>query len=356
MKTLFTLIVIYSLFTLDLIGQEKESYRFSVEAQFEYGFLIGHHPEMQRLSTRYFPSFKVYAGHRTTGKKAWHQQYKFPELGVGVYYSPLMFNDELGQAFAFFGYFDQVLGKKDRNNFKFRFGFGPGFLSSKFNSIDNNQNIAIGTNLNIFVFLEFQKAFKLSNALDLKIGVGAAHFSNTGVHMPNLGINLATAQIGLKYRIGLQQLSTEAIPLPKNKVWTHEVLLSFGRKQSETEKAQSTIVNTRYQGIFSLTYKSSLIGTADLFFDIGDAYKYESQKVENYFQAGLAAGYLLNIEQFQAMLQWGVYLYNPNSDFMAFYHRIGFKWIATEHLLVNLSLRTEWARARNLELGLGWRF
>jgi hypothetical protein len=311
---------------------------------------------MHRLSTRQFPSFRLFLGHKTAGEKPWHQQSNFPELGLGFYYSPLMFDDQLGQAYAVFGYFDRKFGKKERNNFHFRFGLGPGFLSAKFDPKENNQNIAIGTNLNIFVFFELQKDFKISEAIDLKAGIGMAHFSNTGVKMPNLGINLASVQLGLKYRIGSQEIKLVEQIEPEYKTWNHEVLLSFGRRQSEVGKALSTIINPRYQLLYSLSFKSKLIACADLFFDIADNYSYPFEQVDDEFQAGIAAGYVLNMEQIQFTLQWGFYLYNQNPDFYAYYHRLGVKWIASEHILVNLSLRTEWARARNVELGVGWRF
>ena len=74
------------------------------------------------------------------------------------------------------------------------------------------------------------------------------------------------------------------------------------------------------------------------------------------FQAGIAAGYLLSLEQIQFMLEWGFYVYNNSTENDTYYHRVGCIWMASDHLIVNLSLRTVWARARNVELGLGWRF
>ena len=355
MRTLFTLSLLLLFYTVGY-SQERDSYKYSVSANAEYGFLIGHHSEMNRLSTRHFPTFRLYLGYKTSGKKDWQRKYRFPELGAGIYYSPLMFNDQLGQAIAAFGYLEQFFGKKDRNNFSFRFGFGPGLVTSKFDPKDNNQNIAIGSNLNIF-FFEFKKAFKLSENVDLNLGVSMSHFSNTGIQMPNLGINLFSGQLGILYRVGEQTLNTEEVIFDKTKKrWTQEVVLAFGRKQAAVERAKATIINTRYEAIYSLSFKSSLIGSADLFFELYDPIKYEYQETSDLFQAGIAAGYLLDMKQIQLSLQWGFYLYNKSSEYEAYYHRLGVKWIASDHLLVNLSLRTEWARARNMELGIGWRF
>lgn len=355
MRTLFTLLFLLFLYSA-ATSQDKISYKYSVSATAEYGFLIGHHSEMNRLSTRHFPSFRLYLGHKTSGSKEWHRKFRYPELGVGIYYTPLMFNDQLGQAFAAFGYIDQIFGKKDRNNFSFRFGFGPGIVTSKFDPKENNQNIAIGSNLNIFVSFEFQKAFRISKYVDFKIGVNMSHFSNTGMKMPNLGINLFSGQMSLLYRIGEQTLNTEEVIFDKSNRWSQEVLLNFGRKQGSVEQATATIINTRYQAIYSFTFKSAVIGSADLFFEVYDPVKYEYQIADDLFQAGIAIGYLLDMKQIQMSLQWGFYLYNKSPDYEAYYHRLGVKWVATEHLLVNVSLRTEWARARNLELGIGWRF
>jgi hypothetical protein len=356
MRSLFTFILSLFIFSLSGFSQEKESYAYSVTGQAEYGYLISHHAEMHRLSIRYFSSFRLFVGHKTTGKKAWHQEANFPELGVGAFFSPLMFNDQLGQAYAVFGYFDKVYGKKERNNFHFRFGFGPGFLSSKFNSETNNQNIAIGSNVNIFFFIDLQKEFKISKAMDVKLGLGMSHFSNTGIQKPNLGINLASGQIGIKYRIGTQSIDVNTTPVLEYKKWTNEVLLNFGRRQVEVAKAKSTVINARYQTQYSLNFRNRLVGSGDLFLDVSDPIQYEFEKVDNVFQVGITAGYLLNLDQIQFMLEWGFYVYNNSQDNDVFYHRLGCMWIASDHLIVNLSLRTVWASARNVELGLGWRF
>ncbi len=356
MRSLFTFILSLIIFSFSGFSQEKESYTYSVTGQSEYGYLISHHSEMHRLSVRYFPSFRLFVGHKTTGKKEWHQEANFPELGVGAFFSPLMYNQQLGQAYAIFGYFDKVYGKKERNNFHFRFGFGPGFLSSKFDAETNNQNIAIGTNVNFFFFIDLQKEFKISKAMDIKLGLGMSHFSNTGVQKPNLGINLASLQVGIKYRIGEQTIDLKTLPTREYKKWRNEVLLNFGRRQSEVAKAVATVINARYQALYSLNFRSKLVGSVDLFFDISDPTQYEFEEISNVFQVGIAAGYLLNLEQIQFMLEWGFYAYNNSNDNDTYYHRLGCMWMASEHLIVNLSLRTVWARARNVELGIGWRF
>lgn len=355
MRTLFTLSIILFLF-LEGFSQDKKSYKYSITGSAQYGFLIGHHSEMNRLSTRYFPSFSVYGGLKTNGTRAWQRKFRYPELGVGLFYSPLMYNNELGQAFATYGYFLQNFGKKDYNNFAFRFGFGLGYITAKFNAQNNNQNIAIGSNVNIFVFFEFQKYFRIAKNVDINIGLGMAHFSNTGVKMPNLGINLASGQIGLKYLIGEQDVNSDAVSFSKNHRWSQSVVLSFGRRQRKIEMPTNIIINPRYELTYALSFKSSLIASADLFFEMYDNYQYEFQEGSNQNEGGITAGYVLNMTQFQFSLQWGIYVYNTNPDYPWYYHRLGFKWFATEHLLFNLSLRSEWATARNAELGLGWRF
>lgn len=355
MRTLFTLSILLFLF-LEGSAQDKKSYKYSITGSAEYGFLIGHHSEMNRLSTRYFPSYSVYGGYKTNGTRPWQRKYRYPELGVGLFYSPLMFNDELGQSFAAYGYLLQNFSKKEYNNFAIRFGFGLGYITSKFNAQDNNQNIAIGSNVNIFVFFELQKSFRISKKVDINIGVGMSHFSNTGVKLPNLGINLASGKLGIKYRIGEQDVNSDEVSFDKSKRWTQSVVLSFGKRQSHISMPASTIINPRYEISYAMSFKSSLIGSADLFFELYDDYQYEFQAGSNHYEGGLAAGYLLDMKQFQFSLQWGVYLYNTSPDYPWYYHRLGFKWIATEHLLLNLSLRSEWATARNVELGLGWRF
>ncbi len=356
MRSLFTILLFLITLFPSLIAQDESIHAFSITGQADYGFLIGHHVEMNRLSTRHFPSFRIYAAYQTKGDKLWHRYYNQPEIGIGVYYSPLTFSEELGNAISVFVFLDRPLGENFWSTVRLRFGFGPGLLTSKFDPETNNQNIAIGTNLNFFLLLEIQKEFILSRNLALNAGIGIAHFSNTGVQLPNLGLNLPSLQLGLKYKIGKQVIDNTPIPEPIYKKWTHEVSLSMGARQSRIMNLKSLVINARFISYYTLTFKSALVGSADLFFSHAQQAEYAYQYIDDSFQAGIAAGYLLNLEQFQFMLQWGFYLYNKNPDFKSYYHRVGFKWIASEHLFLNVSLKTEWARARNLELGLGWRF
>jgi hypothetical protein len=163
-------------------------------------------------------------------------------------------------------------------------------------------------------------------------------------------------QLGLKYELGHQELNKTPIVSRDSSKWNNEVVFAYGRRQSQLAKVHSNIYNLRYQGIYSLSFKSKLIASADIFVDVADYSSDDFKKVDDFFQAGVAVGYLLNFEQFQLMLQYGWYLYNNNPDYQPYYHRLGINWIVTDHFLVNMSLRSEYARARNLELGLGWRF
>lgn len=355
MRTLFTFLI-FIISPLFSFAQSGESYKFSLTGQADYGFLIGHHQEVQRLSTRQFPSYRVYFAHQTSGKKEWHRKYLNPEVGVGMYYSPLTNSKEVGQAYALFAFTSLPLGKNGWHNLHLRFGMGPGLITSKFNAQDNNQNVAIGTNVNLFILFELLEEIRLSKNLDLTVGIGLVHFSNSGFQKPNLGFNLPSVQLGLKYQIGTQELNQGTLTDIDSSKWDQEVIFAYGRRQTKMEMAKSNIYNLRYLATYSLTFKSKIIGSADLFFNIADNVSEDFRKVEDSFQAGIALGYALNFEQFQLMLQYGFYLYNNNPNYKNYYHRLGIRWFATEHFLLNMSLRTEWASAKNLEFGLGWRF
>jgi hypothetical protein len=355
MRTLFTFLLLV-LFLNFSEAQEVESYKFALTGQADFGFLIGHHPEIERLSYRHFPSFRIYFAHQTSGEKEWHRKYLNPEVGIGFYFSPLTFSKDIGQAYALFVFTNLSLGKNAWHSLRLRFGLGPGYISSKFDPVDNNQNVAISKHFNMFILVELQKEFKLSKKADLIAGIGLVHFSNSGIQMPNLGFNLASVQLGLKYDIGKQELNQNTLTDIDTSKWEQEVVFAYGRKQNEIEKVYSNIYNLRYMATYSLTFKSKLVGSADLFFDIAENTTEDFRKVDDFFQAGVAVGYGLNFEQFELMLQFGIYVYNNNPGYRPYYHRLGVRWFATKHFIVNMSLKTEYARARNIEVGVGWRF
>lgn len=185
----------------------------------------------------------------------------------------------------------------------FLFGMGLGYLSQKFDAIENPRNIAIGSNMNgtmqlgyhlelasnqkyrnrIFLAnlvnekvtgTEKHRSQLVSSLWKLNLELGMMHFSNANWSQPNFGINLPYLAVGLKkslvhsyfrpyndkQRVGvyrteisdLQECSNrgwknpstyELSVAPRNTGWSHSVGFRAGRRQIELDERQ-TFVNT----------------------------------------------------------------------------------------------------------------
>ena len=73
-------------------------------------------------------------------------------------------------------------------------------------------------------------------------------------------------------------------------------------------------------------------------------------------QLGIRGGYTLHIDQMQLFLQTGVYVLDTYQKDGLLYSRVGLRYYFTEHMAVNLSLKTHLFRADYAEFGLAYRF
>ena len=74
------------------------------------------------------------------------------------------------------------------------------------------------------------------------------------------------------------------------------------------------------------------------------------------FRAGVHFCYELLISRVSAIFNYGLYVVDPYGGQGLQYHRIGLRYSVNENLLLNLSMKTHFAKAEYVEWGLGWRF
>ena len=80
-----------------------------------------------------------------------------------------------------------------------------------------------------------------------------------------------------------------------------------------------------------------------------------SNKLNN-LQAGIRVGYELSVGKIGLPMEMGAYVFTKTTINGPLYHRIGVRYYANKHLIINYSLKTHWATAESLEFGLGWKF
>lgn len=90
------------------------------------------------------------------------------------------------------------------------YGSGIAFINQTFHPIQNPTNIAMGARLNSVTLLQIGMACQLPSGLGLQLDMIGQHYSNSNVRIPNLGLNVVGASLGVQY--GAPPISTITIP------------------------------------------------------------------------------------------------------------------------------------------------
>jgi len=355
-----TLLLFFSFnpFKLHANVNPNDSIKFLIETKVHYGFVIAHHKSMVHLQTGHFPAFELNFGKQTNGDKKWQALYKFPVIGISCWYADLANPAVLGSSFALFPFMNFHLTQSQRFLLNFRFGVGLGYLTKKFDRINNYKNNAIGSNFNVCINLFYELKFRLSKKLFITGGIGLTHFSNGALNAPNLGINIPTINAGFAY--SLNTGSSMKIP-PDVKINKEEKKIEIQAFLSGGMKESFPDIGHKY-GCYSLSacflkplsLKRKIGLGIDLFWEFSNRTDPEVKHDYQFLAPGIHIGHQLEFSRLSFINQIGAYIYNINKSDGLIYLRTALRYKLTDKLLINLALKTHWTKADFVEFGLGY--
>lgn len=334
-----------------------------------YGFIIPHHYNMQYLIKQHVPSGELNFILQTNGEKHWERVYKNPEKGFGIYFSHLGNPEQLGYAMGIFPFVNFPLNPTRKFKLYIRSSDGIGFITKPYDRTNNHKNNVIGSHINGFVNLRLSSVFFPWKNVRMETGIGLTHLSNAARTLPNLGVNIASLNLGISFvkrevenkkQDGIEK-HEPVIPIQK---YFFTVIAAGGMNQisppgSEKKYASYTVYISEWK---TVSEKSRFCVGADGFYNTANLAAAErdtifdtSNKLNN-LQAGVRFGYELVIGKIALPLEMGAYLFTKTTSNGPLYHRIGIRYYVNKHLIVNYSLKTHWVTAENLEFGLGYRF
>ena len=178
---------------------EERKKEWVIHANFHYGKVIKH-------TSKFLPDIpnnsvmsELNVGIITGGNKHWHQRFRYPETGFTLIYGDFGNMEVLGRGVGLFPYISLPLTNGNKYKFEIAIGSGIAYLNQPFNIIDNNTNNVIGSKINNVTQLKFLNSFKVKETFYLTAGLAFTHFSNGKVQKPNLGINVLSGNVGLKF-------------------------------------------------------------------------------------------------------------------------------------------------------------
>jgi hypothetical protein len=287
---------------------------------------------------------------------------------LSYWFSDLGNSEYIGRANALFPYINFPLTRSDKYEVNFRLGGGLGYLTKRFDRLTNYKYLAIGSHLNAAVNLMFEVRWRPVPRTQVSAGIALMHFSNGSLKTPNYGINIPSANIAIAYHL------TKANNFINRKLLPELTKFEFdGRKNFELDflgalgmKDISEYGNRYYVYTFSgnvfktVSYKSKVGVGFDLFYDQSDLRKAELEQTylernSQVIKPGANLGYQLNLSRTSFIFNLGFYLGGKMARAGSTYYKVGMRVMLSRSIFASLALKTHFARADYVGLGLGYK-
>jgi len=338
-----------------LKAQDKKNNNFYVEPVYQYGFLWQHRPSIADLAGGNIHVFQLTFGQKSYGKTYWDQLYRYPDRGIGYCYVNLGNPDALGNANALYYYLRIPILKNQKFSLSYRISGGLAYI--------NQENIAIGTPINLYFDFSLDTKIKLSNRLDLINAFGATHFSNGAIKMPNLGINLFSYRVGINYK--LQNTEHEQIKLELPEILRKNVISlvgGVGTKEKRPDGDTSyTVASFSVDYLRILSHQHKIGAGLDVFYDetmysILDPNSSMNLTTGDIMRYGIHLSFEAQINRLVLAIHLGTYIHADYKDDGAIYQRIALRYLVNKNLFTNISLKTSKGVADFVEWGIGYQF
>jgi len=341
-------------------GDSLETRPFSIIERTHYGFIVPHRDGLNNLVTNHTKIIEICLDKKTFGARQWEKEYANPSYGISILFLDMGNPQHLGYGYGVLPYVNYPVFTKEKTQFNIRVGFGAIYATTPFRQ-GENKNIIYGSNINALISFTGEAKFQVNDKLAVHPGIAFTHFSNGAYNLPNLGLNNASINLGLSYRIN--HFCTEFIPDTFSTFKPYlEINASGGVGSRKIEPGGDRF----YLGAGNIELarrisKMSLFSIGiDEFYNTSVKPRMEQQLSTTLsnsaiFQTGVVVAYCLKMNRLQIGVAWGTYVHTETVVDKRFYHKLTNRYYITDKVFAKLVLKTHFARADYFEFGLGFK-
>lgn len=339
-----------------------------IDLRFNYAFFVHHHFIMTGYP-KHFPMFELSFQKQTYGNKFWHSYFNYPTVGVTAFFSSLGNYDIIGNAYAIYPFINFPFNKSKINIFSFRFGVGVGYLTKKFDPLENYHNTSIGSHVNAAINMTFEYKHKISDRFNMSLFAGLTHFSNGCSSTPNAGINIISAGLSGTYLLKEQEdyISKQKISNKEYRKIEPEfyIGLSYGIKRIVVnQKKDFSVYDLEFYAMDRISNLSKIGIGLDLVSDATDRATlrnfYEDPKADEYtftqlLKTGVGVAYELTMGESSFIINFGFHPWGRDMRYGRWYQKLGMKVNFGKYLYGKIALNTHFGTADFIGFGLGVR-
>ena len=270
-------------------------------------------------------------------QQPWQQYLNNSTLGVGVSYVDLG-HRRMGSAISIYPYIMLNCLRTKYFEIGLKLASGLAYCSETYwnneqtlNSSGNpdrdnpNSHFTYGSHLNVYLNGGLNLNVPLTRNLTLNGELGFFHMSNGRIMEPNMGSNILYGGVGLVATINPETEEKMPIQFPDLPYrWSLNVTLAAGSHSADLTDGHNYLINTFHVGaIYNVCNWYGIGLGADVFYN--DAinsntnrglYRNDIEyKNKDQVRGGLSINNELQFGRVTAMIDWGVYLYNPVRNF-----------------------------------------
>lgn len=326
------------------------------------GFLAAHRGTMGHLAKD-----RLFAGELSFSKrmrsKNWSEEYKNPYVGATLYGSNLGNKEILGYGFGAYGFIEFPWSRSEKHVFTCKLGAGLGGVTKVYDVAKNPKNVPMSTYLNAVICLGIQGRWYIKPQHALFYSLDMTHFSNGSSKVPNLGVNMPFIGLGYEYTFkkkeytGLELTQFERVPFFKS--WNVSIVGIVSDKQifptggrRYPVYALSGMLYKQFKPKVGMEIALDIISKQSITY-----YREYIPKTQwDILQVGGFLGYNIPLDKFRFLIGMGAYIKDRYQPDAMFYHRVGMRYQCKNGLLLNLVLKSHWAKADYIEYGVGYTF
>lgn len=313
--------------------------------------------------------------------------YGLPYFGVGIYTARFKGRShDLGKPFSVYVFHGATLANLSEHlKFNYEWNLGASFGWDAYDPVDNPENVAIGSEVNVHVGLNFYLKYMTRSGLDLHLGVEASHFSNGATRMPNKGLNIGSVYLEMAYNFGRDGrfIDPYRCPLPPayEPHYLSDLMVNFSSRQkySDTKDmgASDIVLNHKFR-VLGATYSFMRAPnyryryglSADFVYDEssgvrdyleinphdGKEYqRYHKGNVEDRFSLGLSIKGEVVLPGYSIFANFGRNMIHGNKEDNRLYQIVGVKVYLKENFFATFGIRaSNFSSAQFLYWNLGY--
>ncbi|PCI99599.1 MAG: hypothetical protein COB15_03820 [Flavobacteriales bacterium] len=339
----------------------KSYFPFGIKATFHHGAISSHRAEVNEIIEGHTQAYELSFYKTTMGNKKWQQSYNYPKTGFSALAMNLGNKKELGMGFGIFPFIELPINQR-KINWRFKIGYGLGYIEKPFDRKTNYKNVAIGSNFNALIYANLLWEIKLAKALNTSMGLSLIHFSNGSFERPNLGINIFSLNTGVTYSFGEKKVHVNNKIEERPHKWSKKITIGIGLKEIPPADGKKYVVSTcSFNFMKTRAEKSSFGFGTDLFYNssLSDLNTRDSASTSNSFdniRVGIAGMYSFDFGKVSVSVAMGGYLFSNYKGNGLIYNRLETRYSVSDKLFLRFAMKTHIAVADFLECGVGYNF